>query len=170
MILEGFRKVNIRKKTVKELLKSNSVKSDIINRIDSVLILVDDNSKENLNQIISKKLNIDVSKVATILFRTKQESDTSYEYELTEKDFSLLGKLKNEVIEKLIKSDFDLLLNYTNDNLYLNYLTAFSNAKFKVGLDSNKNEFLDLMINIGEENVDLFHNELVKYLKILNKI
>ena len=170
MILDGFRKVNIQKKIVKGLLKSNSVKSDINNRIDSILILVEDNSKEKLDQIISKKLSIDVSKVTIVFFKTKQESDTNYKYELTEKDFSLFGKLKNETIKKLIKSDFDLLLNYTNDNLYLNYLTAFSNTKFKVGLKGNHNELFDLMINVDKENVDLFHTELVKYLKILNKI
>lgn len=170
MILGGFRKVNIRKKIVKELLKNNSVKADINNRIDSILILMEDNSKENLDQIISKKLNIDISKVTTVFFKTKQESDASYKYELAESDFSLFGKLKNEAIEKLIQSDFDLLLNYTNDNLYLNYLTAFSSARFKVGLEDNQKELFDLMINVDKENVELFHNELVKYLKILNKI
>ena len=168
MILNGFRKANIRKSINKELLKEQKIRIENTNNIALVVLLVDEDSLENLDQIISKKLNIDVTKVSTVFFKTKQESETSYEYELTEKDFSLFGKLKNEAIKGLINSD--LLLNYTNDNLYLNYLTAFSKARFKVGLKDNQKELFDLMINVDSSNLDLFHDELVKYLKILNKI
>ena len=170
MILGGFRKANVQKKIAKELLKSNSGKDDVNNKVDSILILVNENSKENLDQIISEKLSIDVLKTTTIVFKTVQNSDASFKYELVEKDFSLFGKLQNEEIKKLIQSDFDLLLNYTNDNLYLNYLTAFSKARFKVGFKNNQHVLFDLMIDVDKENVDSFHTELVKYLKILNKI
>lgn len=170
MILNGFRKANIRKSINKELLKRKELRIENTNNIALVVLFVDEDSLENLDQIISKKLNIDAAKVSIVFFRTKQGSETSYENELTEKDFSLFGKLKNESIKKLINSDCDLLLNYTNDNLHLNYLTAFSKARFKVGLKDNQKELFDLMINVDNSNLDLFHNELVKYLKILNKI
>ncbi|MFK5878616.1 MAG: hypothetical protein QM478_03865 [Flavobacteriaceae bacterium] len=168
MILDGFRKVNIRKRIKKELLRSDSLKARGNQKIDTILILVDENSQENLDQIISKKLNIDVSKATTIFFKTNQDI-SNYECELIDKGFSLFGKIKNEKIVKLVLSEFDLLLNYTNDNLYLNYVTVFSKAKFKVGLKANQQEIFDLIIDVDKNNVDLFHSELIKYLKILNK-
>lgn len=170
MILDGFRKTCIRKKITKELLKSNSVNDNLNNKIDSVLILVDDNSKENLDEIVSKKLAIDVSKVITILFETNQEADPKFKKVLIENDFSLFGKLNNDTVRKLLKTEFDLLLNYTENNLFLNYITAFSKASFKVGVLNNQQQLFDLIIEVKKEEVNLFHSELIKYLKILNKI
>ena len=72
--------------------------------------------------------------------------------------------------EKLIQTKFDLLLDYTEGNLYLNYVTAFSKASFKVGLQYNQQQLFDLKIEVEKGEVDLFHDELVKYLRILNKI
>ena len=170
MILDGFRKTNVRKKITRELLKNNSLKADTSQKIDSILILVNENSIINLDQIISKRINIDVSKVATIFFKDMNGSDSNLEERLTEKDFSLFGNLKNEAFEKLIQTKFDLLLNYTEGNLYLNYVTAFSKAAFKVGLQYNQQQLFDLKIEVEKGEVDVFHGELVKYLKILNKI
>lgn len=170
MILDGFRKTNVRKKITRELLKNNSLKANTSQKIDSILILVNENSKKDLDQIISKTINIDDSKVATIFFKKIQGADSNFEKELTEKDFSFFGNLKNESFEKLIQTEFDLLLNYTQSNLYLNYVTAFSRATFKVGLSNTQQQLFDLKIEVEKDEVDLFHGELVKYLKILNKI
>ncbi len=170
MILDGFRENNIRKRIIKELLTSDSFKEGVDKKVGTVLILVDKNSQENLDQIIAKKLNIDVLKVTVIFFKSKQDSNSCFGNELSERDFYFFGKLKNEEIKKVVKSEFDLLLNYTNDNRYLNYVTAFSKAKFKVGLKNSEQKLFDLIIDVDKENVDLFHNELMKYLKILNKI
>ena len=170
MILDGFRKLNIQRRIKKELLRSNSLKASVNQKVDTVLILVDKNSQENLDQIIAKKLNIDILKVIVIFFKSKQDSDSHFKNELSKRDFYLFGKLKREEIKKLVQSKFDLLLNYTNNNQYLNCVTAFSKANFKVGLKNNQQEIFDLVIDVDKENVDLFHNELIKYLKILNKI
>lgn len=169
MILGGLQKSNIQRKIKKELLRGNSEVTDANQKVNSILILVDADSQENLDQTISKKLHIEIEKVTTLFLVAKQESDSNYKNELTEEDFYLLGNLKNESVEKIIQTEFDLLLNYTNDNLYLNYITAFSKAKFKVGL-FNKQQLFDLVIAIDKDDVNSFHNELEKYLKILNKI
>ena len=170
MILDGFRKANLRKNIKKELLKNNSLNNSSNKKVDSILILVDESSKENLEQDISSKFNIDVSNVASVILKTKQGSESNFKNELTEKDFSLFGKLKNDEIEKLVQSEFDLLLNYVDDNQFLNYITVFSKSKFKVGFKTNQKQLFDLEIAIEQNNVELFHVELMKYLKILNKI
>jgi len=170
MVLEGFRKTNIRKNIKKELLKDNSKIVDANQKVKSILILVDVDTQENLDQIISRRFNIEVSEITSLCYKMKQESNNNFELELTEKDFSLLGKLKKDEMKKLVETEFDLLLNYTNDNLPLNYITTFSKAKFKVGLSNDQQELFDLMIEVDSNNVELFHDELEKYLKILNKI
>lgn len=170
MILGRFRKGNIRKNIKKELLKNNSLKGSAHKKVSSILILLDEDSQENLDQIISDKFNIDVLKVTSIVYKKKQDSVRNFENELIDKNFSLFGKLKNDVIEKLLKTEFDLLVNYINGNLSLNYVTAFSKASFKVGFATNQQQVFDLMIDVEQSNVELFHAELVKYLNILNKI
>ena len=62
-----------------------------------------------------------------------------------------------------------LISYYTSDKLPLIFATATSEAKFKVGIleESNTN---DLVIKTDIKDTSTFEKELVKYLRILNKL
>ena len=80
------------------------------------------------------------------------------------------GRVRDEKVRGLINFNFDLLINLTTSNLYLDYLTVLSNSQFKVGLSNSDIRLYDFMISTNLEEKTVFSNELKKYLKILNKI
>ena len=67
--------------------------------------------------------------------------------------------------------NFDILLNIAlSQNLALDYITALSQAKFKVGSSPNASNYFDLNINIGENNDALYlAKQQIFYLAQLKK-
>lgn len=170
MILNGFRRISIRKKIEKELAKpkTDAIISD--KKTNSILILANDNTDDTIVKIISEGLHIEPSKIKLLIFKKKLEKEIESNNDITENDFSLFGKIKNEIIKKIINSEFDLLLNYDDGNLFLNYLTVLSKATFKVGFANSDKQLFNLMIADERNDSSVFNTELKKYLKILNKI
>ncbi len=170
MILNGFRRISIRKKIEKELAKpkTGAIISD--KKINSILILANENTDNTIVKIISKELYVESSKIKLLIFKNKLEKETESNNDLNENDFSLFCKIKNKIIKKIIDSEFDLLLNYDDNNLFLNYLTVLSKARFKVGFANSDKRLFNLMIADERNDSSVFNAELKKYLKILNKI
>lgn len=87
------------------------------------------------------------------------------------KDFGWKGKINNIDLNEFIDTKFDALVSYyKKDNLELNLVTALSKANFKIGLSNSEPRLFDLIIDIEPKHIDLFQSEIVKYLKVLNKI
>ena len=168
MLLSRIRQNSLKRKIEKELGKRR-VNSD--EKIVSIFILVDENSETNIEELISSKLDIDNEKIKKVTFIHKNDNkDIENQISVSKKQFSWFGRVKDEKISELIRFQFDLLINLTIDNLYLDYLTAASNATFKVGLSNSDDRLYDLMIDSDLRNISIFSEELKKYLKILNKI
>ena len=77
------------------------------------------------------------------------------------------------VTDLLKKNDFkyDVLISYYRiDNIDLNLVTAKSKANFKIGISNFDQRLNDFIIDVGAKHIDVFRNELEKYLKGLNKI
>ena len=74
------------------------------------------------------------------------------------------------VVEEFIEKKFDVLINaYTNEVIPLEYISALSNAKYRIGLyDSAKTYCNDFMIEL-KENKDLgsFLEQIKHYLYII---
>ncbi|MCF6279405.1 MAG: hypothetical protein L3J14_03575 [Flavobacteriaceae bacterium] len=150
-------------------MNSNKPSSSFSNKkINSVLIFIDEDTTINRNQFFAKELEISVSEVKTINCIKSISKELGSEIFLTEKDFSWLGKIKNEQIQSITKYEFDLLINLTTDNLLSDYLIVLSKAKFKAGFSNADKRLYDFMIDTDE--VSVFSKELKKYLKILNKL
>jgi hypothetical protein len=92
-------------------------------------------------------------------------------YTLTVKDLDFWGLPKKEKVEEFTKIRFDILFNLAIDNnLAIDYITALSHAKFKVGGSPESNNHFDLNINI-DENKDAMYlvKQQIFYLSQLNK-
>ena len=86
-------------------------------------------------------------------------------------DFSLSGKIKNESLSAFVEKPFKLLISYyRTENVFLDFVATQSRAIFKTGLATETNLYKDLIIDTDLKDIDLFENELLKYLKILNRI
>ena len=94
-----------------------------------------------------------------------------YTNTITTNDLTWWGLPKPEKTEEFLKMNFDVLLNITlNPNLAIDYLTALSQAKFKVGWSANEPNYFDLNIKI-EQNHDAMYlaKQQIFYLAQLNK-
>ena len=95
-----------------------------------------------------------------------QDSNT-----LTVKDLDFWGLPKKEKVEEFTNIRFEILLNIAfENNLVLDYITALSQARFKVGGSPDENNYFDLNINI-DENRDAMYlaKQQIFYLSQLNK-
>ncbi|MGC9352598.1 MAG: DUF6913 domain-containing protein [Mariniphaga sp.] len=90
---------------------------------------------------------------------------------ITPQTTNWLGFPKKGIAEDFLNTEFDLLLNIALDhNLILDYLTALSKARFKVGWSPEENNFYDLNINIkGKQDALFLARQQIFYLGQLNK-
>ena len=87
------------------------------------------------------------------------------------KDLDFWGLPKKDKVDEFINIRFEVLFNIAlEDNLVLDYITALSQARFKVGSTQIINNYFDLNINIGE-NQDAVYlaKQQIFYLAQLNK-
>ena len=86
-------------------------------------------------------------------------------------DFGWSGNIKNIALNEFIDFKYDVLISYyRSDNTDLNLVTAKSKANFKIGISNFDQRLNDFIIDVDTVHVDVFRNELEKYLKGLNKI
>ncbi len=95
-----------------------------------------------------------------------QDSNT-----LTVKDLDFWGLPKKDKVDDFINIRFEILFNIAfEDNLILDYITALSKAKFKVGSSPKTNNYFDLNINIDENSDSMYvAKQQIFYLTQLNK-
>lgn len=87
------------------------------------------------------------------------------------KNISWAGEINKTEVNDFIATPFDLLINYYDVNKYpLLLLSTQSKATFKVGFESVDKRVNHFIIKAVVDQYEAFTVELVKYLKILNKI
>jgi len=59
---------------------------------------------------------------------------------------------------------------YKGQNCFLDLMISKSKANFKVGFKGVDDRLYDLIIDVNPLQVNKFGEELIKYLKVLNKI
>lgn len=96
----------------------------------------------------------------------QQDSNT-----LTVKDLDFWGLPKKEKVEEFINIKFEVLFNIALDNnLVIDYITALSQARFKVGSSPDTRNYFDLNINIDENQEAMYlAKQQIFYLAQLNK-
>jgi hypothetical protein len=90
---------------------------------------------------------------------------------LTVKELNWWGLPRHEKVSEFVDMNFDILFNIAHSqNLALDYITALSQAKFKVGSSAGDNNYFDLNINIDENNDALYlAKQQIFYLAQLKK-
>lgn len=115
---------------------------------------------------------IAANNIETLSFREKVKPKEVLDYNFyTRKDISVLGTFDKEAAAAFVNKPFDMLISYYDvEKAPLLLATLKSKAKFKVGFSSIDNRFNNFMISSQAEKYPEFVSELIKYLKILNKI
>ena len=147
---------------------------DSEDKIKTIGILVDESESFNREAILKelKSYNLDLETIDVLVFKEKIKAKEVIEEPFyTLKDLSLSGKVNKVEVQKFIDANFDLLINfYEEPKASLNVIAKKSKAKFKVGLSTIDKRINHLIIDSDLENVKVFTSELIKYLRILNKV
>jgi len=161
------------KKNVKKSL--SGLKHNVsLNPIKTVGIIIDEslfNKKEELLIEIEKN-NFTKSVIKIMVFREIIKKNESFNYPtFSYQHLNWNASFSNNEVNQFINTNFDLLISYYDtEKAPLLQLTALSKADFKVGfkkVDARLNQF---MIATSTINYKIFIQELIKYLKILNKL
>ena len=171
MILKGLKEKS-NKNYIDKCVKNRVMVSNS-NIIKTVGFIVDDSEFLDLDWInkLSEVLKVKKENFEILaLTNPKSKTESIYPNTFSRKDLGWKGNVKTETLKSFLNKKNDLLISYyTSDKLPLIFATATSEAKFKVGLveETNVN---DLVIKTDIKDTSTFENELVKYLRILNKL
>ena len=171
MFLDGLRQ-NLLKTKVKNIHKNTKQISENT-RGEGVGFLVD--SREFQDHKKLEELMLRVCKSGSnnlVVFSAEKNLEENEDHLfLSKKDFSIYGSLKNAKIQQFIAQPFKVLVSYyRTENVFLDFVSAQSEALFKVGISPDSSDFNDLTIHSKTEELQVFENELLKYLKLLNRI
>ncbi len=110
-----------------------------------------DDRKVVLN--FTKKLKEQGKKVKLLAFLKAQPKNENFVFEhFNKKDLDWKWRPKNDKVDYFIKQSFDILINLsTSKHPALDYIAAFSHAKFRVGPFTEKTYCYELMLENGEK-------------------
>jgi len=174
MVISGFKNKSIVKNTERFLKNKNQESSLNISRgIKTVGIIVDEGADFDFEKLKKLQKKIASGSKNFSILTCKNSPNEFNEFRgvvFLEKDFSWNGKLQSKDVKSFLDNPFDMLIDYTKSStIYKKYLVAKSKAKFKVGYANIDERLYDLMIAV-KDDISLFNEELIKYLKILNKL
>jgi hypothetical protein len=142
--------------------------------IKSVGVIFNYDEFKNYDQIRSlfKSIGINENRIKFLTFITDEKSrPNSWDAYFYPENFGWKAKIGGPDLVDFVNEPFDALISYYHaDNLELNMATALSKANFKIGISKKDERLYDFIINIQPDQINVFKNELIKYLKVFNKI
>ncbi len=172
MILKSLREKS-NQKHINKLLNSHQPKvSDV--KIESIGVLLNKSEFNDFEAFrdFSKELNIHPNKIKIVAF-TEDDKDVEASRELlfSKKSIGWHAKIKSPELEDFLKKDFDALLCYYNENnVELDLATSLSKANFKIGISTHDERLFNFIIETKSKDFSIYKKELIKYLRILNKL
>ncbi len=175
MNFSGLKKKTTFQYYEKQLKKIKRTDKNIPQKISTVGILADSRlfGSYDISRNLSQKLNMPHKNFEIIIFENLKDDFVTQHYNtFNEKDFGMYGKIKAANVRDFIDSPYDLLINFNNENnIFMNVVALRSKAKFKVGFAFDElSELYDFMVNIEGNKIDIFNDELSRYLQILKLI
>lgn len=136
-------------------------------------IILDLDKFPNLDQFEDLKslLKLQPNSIHLIGYRRNPGKDYSYSTPIfSDRDLGWNGVVENQNAAEFIEREYDLLLNYFNENnLMMQLLSIRVKSRFRVGFDGLDPDFNDLILICDPGDFELFKSELTKYLKVLVK-
>ena len=160
------------KKELKKLVKADRKKP---RAIETVGVLASSSlfGSYDISRNLSQKLNKPHKNLEIIIFENFKDDFVTQHYNtFSEKDFGMFGKPKAHNLANFIDSKYDLLINYCSpESVFANVVALRSKANFKVSFaHDTMADIYDFTITVDTNKIDVFNDELAKYLQILELI
>ena len=175
MNLKGIKKNTAFKYLVKlQNSTEKKLKNDKLDSVKTVGILAEEElfRAYDFTKKLSNDLGIHESDIDVMLFQKIRSEKSLDQYEFfSEKSFKMFGKIKDKDLKHFIDRKFDILVNYcSQENVYAHIAAFQSKSKMKAGFENESTSFYQFVVNISENKINTFNEELIKYLKILKLI
>lgn len=159
-------------KELKKLAKSDRKN---LRSIESIGVLASSSlfGSYDISRNLSQKLNMPHKNFEIIIFENLKDDFVTQHYNtFTEKDFGMFGKPKAQNLINFIDSKHDLLINFCSpESVFANVVAIRSKANFKVSFaHESVADLYDFTIAVDTNKIDVFNDELAKYLQILELI
>lgn len=171
MLKSKLKQYYIKKKidSLSKTIRSNNFGKS--QKIKSVGIISRDNfSKQyDFSEILIQKFQRRNPKIYS--YRKFSKDDIKSYKHFSEKDFNWKGQIMDTSLESFLEEPFDVLICFfSKKNMYLEYAVRASRARFKVGFSEVITSLYDLEIACDTSEIDVFFDEMKKYLEILKKL
>ncbi len=171
-MLKIFQKKQIQKR-VSALLKARDT-SKLNDKVSTIGFLIDEDFFQDFEKLfdVSKEMGLQSKDVKVFTFMmVKKKLPSLRQNQINNKDFSWKGVIRNQNAIEFLEKQFDVLVGfYNSENDFLDLMVAQSKANFKVGFKEVDSRFFDLILSVNPLNINDFKRELIKYLRVLNKI
>lgn len=149
--------------TKKRVVTNKNINTVAVLTVEDVLV------QKHFQSQLPKVLG--VKEIKTYAFRNFDKKNEPSPLYFSEKDFGMKAKVFDTDFQQFLETPFDLLITYfTDKNQYLECATVLSKATFKVGFANVNSDLFDMEIVGNINNLEEFNLELIRYLKILNKL
>jgi len=172
MILKAFKEKSNRKYVNKLLAERQPSVNNTKIKTVAVLLNASEFHEFEVFRVYFKALNLTSPKHKIVAFTMDDKLEhNKWNAHFSPKDFGWNGKIKNLDLEAFINEPYDMLVCFfKNPVLQLDLITAASKANLKVGISAEHERFYDLIIDVELKDINIFKQELKKYLNILKKI
>ena len=162
---------NIKEKTLIKHITGNADRKLLsLGNIDSYkkILFVSEEERESYKSTVQKFFP--KSKVHHLYLRPiKTDRTIGHNYSIHESDFNIAGKLKNDKLRLLRKTNFDLILDLTESSVYLNYFIYEIPSKLIIGrIDAENSKLHDLYVEYGT-NDDEFLTNITNQIALLTE-
>ncbi|WP_310993200.1 DUF6913 domain-containing protein [Aequorivita marina] len=162
---------------IKKQTEKNILERDVSQRnapLESLGFLVDEAFFNDFEMLygLGKELGLKEKDVKVFTFvETRRKIPSLRQNQITNKEFSWRGEIKNQNAKEFLDFPFDVLIGlYSGKHEYLSAMVAHSEAKFRIGFNGADERLYDLLVAVDPKNSERFKKEIKKYLQIFKKI
>ena len=162
---------------LKKIVSSKLTNPDLevsVSKIKTIGVIVDESYFTNI-ELLKREIEqygVDEKNIKVLLFKKKvSKKEIVKEPFFTSSNIKINGEINKKEVNDFLEEPFDLLINYYEvERPSLVLVSKTSKAQFKVGCSTIGRRVNHFMINTSVSQYKEFISELLKYLKILNKL
>jgi hypothetical protein len=134
-------------------------------------VLWEFDQKESFDQLIAELKSVGLKADALCYFQTKKVVIPDEIKGFSRKQTSWSGIPKSPLAEDFIHQKFDILIDLTSQKYFpVIFITALSEAAFKIGYAGQSANYFDLNVQFGEQpETSQLATQILYYLKRINK-
>jgi hypothetical protein len=163
---------SIRKQTEKNLDKRDL--SQLNSTVKTLGFLVDESKFQDFELLYDFSVFLGLQRKDVKVFsfvEYKKKAPSLRQDQVNNKDFSWDGTINNQNAKEFLNKPFDVLVGYyKGTHEFLDLMVSESMAKFKVGMAGADERLYDLLIELDISKTEAIKVELIKYLRVLNKL